>query len=340
VRAVLARRERAEVVALVVRSLPRRAGALRVLLAQGRARLGVAGLSGVVLVAVLADVLASDAPLSLWPDPDAAFAPLAPPTGAHWLGTDALGRDVLARLVHGARAALLLGVSSASIVTLLGVGLGALGGFYGGRVDALLTRSTEVLLSLPTLLAVLALRGITGDTRLLDVAVVFGLLRWTDISRMIRAEVLRARASDFVLAAFALGVAPLRVLSRHILPQALAPAIVAAPIAMGAAMVVDASLAMLGGSGAVEVPTWGGLLSDARAHREAWWLAVFPGIALFVSVASLNLIGESLRDALDPRLRVLRRGHRPVGSGRVAEAGASGVPDDGASRSARSSTRQ
>jgi ABC-type dipeptide/oligopeptide/nickel transport system permease subunit len=193
-------------------------------------------------------------------------------------------------------------------VTLLGVGLGAVGGFYGGRFDALLTRTTEVLLSLPTILAVLALRGITGDTRLLDVAIVFGLLRWTDVSRMIRAEVLRARASDFVLAAFALGIAPLRVLSRHVLPEALAPALVAAPIAMGAAMVVDASLAMLGASAAVDAPTWGGLLADARVHRDAWWLALFPGLALFSAVASLNLVGESLRDALDPQLRVLRRG--------------------------------
>jgi len=283
--------------AVIVRERVRqRAGTLRVLWRTRRARVGLVGMLSLFALAALADVLASPAPSG---------ALVAAPSGAHWLGTDVLGRDVLACLIHGTRAALAVGLVSATIVVFVGVALGAVSGFYGGRLDTFLTRTVEVLLSVPTILAVLALRGITGDTRLLDVAIVFGVLRWTDVARMIRAEVMRARHSDWAVAAHALGLSPLQVLSRHVLPDALSPAFVAAPIAMGAAIVVDASLAMLGASEPAGVVTWGALLAGARLHRDAWWLAVFPGLALFVAVASFNLVGESLRDALDPQLRSL-----------------------------------
>ncbi len=287
-----------QLVGIVRERVRQRAGTLRVLWRTRRAQLGLIGMAALFTLAALADVLASPAPSSVL---------VAAPSGAHWLGTDTLGRDVLACLIHGTRAALATGLVSAAIVVTVGVALGAVSGFYGGRLDTFLTRTIEVLLSVPTILAVLALRGITGDTRLLDVAVVFGVLRWTDVARMIRAEVLRARSSDWAVAAHALGLTPLQVLSRHVLPDALSPAIVAAPIAMGAAIVVDASLAMLGASEPVGAVTWGALLAGARLHREAWWLAVFPGLALFVAVASFNLVGESLRDALDPHLRSLAR---------------------------------
>lgn len=285
-----------QIVGIVRERVRQRAGTMRVLWRMRRARVGIVGMASLFVLAALADVLAS-------PTPSAAL--VAPPSSAHWLGTDVLGRDVLACLIHGTRAALAVGLVSATIVVFVGVALGAVSGFYGGRLDSLLTRTTEVLLSVPTIIAVLALRGITGDTRLLDVAIVFGVLRWTDVARMIRAEVLRARNSDWAVAAHALGLTPLQVLSRHVLPDALSPALVAAPIAMGAAIVVDASLAMLGASEPAGVVTWGALLAGARLHADAWWLAVFPGLALFVAVVSFNLVGESLRDALDPQLRSL-----------------------------------
>jgi peptide/nickel transport system permease protein len=289
--------ERPGQIAKIVRTRVRqRAGTLRVLWRTRRARVGLLGMVALLALAVLADVLASTSPSE---------ALVRAPSAAHWLGTDVLGRDVLACLIHGTRAALAIGLVSATIVVIVGVALGAISGFYGGRLDTILTRMVEVLLSVPTIVAVLALRGITGDTRLLDVAIVFGVLRWTDVARMIRAEVLRARTSDWAIAAHALGLSPLQVLSRHVLPDALSPAIVAAPIAMGAAIVLDASLAMLGASEPSGVVTWGALLAGARLHRDAWWLAVFPGLALFVAVASFNLVGESLRDALDPQLRAL-----------------------------------
>lgn len=302
--------ERPKQLAGIVRERVRqRAGTLLVLWRIRRARWGLVGMASLFVLAALADVLASPAPSA---------SLVAAPSAAHWLGTDVLGRDVMACLVHGTRAALAVGLVSAAFVVAFGVALGAVSGFYGGRLDAFLTRTIEVLLSVPTIVAVLAMRGITGDTRLLDVAIVFGVLRWTDVARMIRAEVMRARNSDWAIAAHALGLTPLQVLSRHVLPDALSPAIVAAPIAMGAAIVVDASLAMLGASEPAGVVTWGALLAGARLHSDAWWLAVFPGLALFVAVASFNLVGESLRDALDPHIRSLalpgadrRRAERP-----------------------------
>ena len=285
-----------QIAGIVRARIRQRAGTLRVLWRARRARVGLLGIGVLFALAALADVIVSPAPTSTL---------LAAPSAAHWLGTDLIGRDVFACLVHGTRAALAVGLVSASFVVFFGVALGAVSGFYGGRLDSFLTRTVEVLLSVPTIVAVLAMRGITGDTHLLDVAVVFGVLRWTDVARMIRVEVMRARSSDWAVAAHALGLTPLQVLSRHVLPDALSPAIVAAPIAMGAAIVLDASLAMLGASEPAGVVTWGALLAGARLHREAWWLAVFPGLALFVAVASFNVVGESLRDALDPHLRSL-----------------------------------
>jgi len=273
-----------------------RAGMLRVLWRTRRARVGLAGLLTVVLIAVLTGFLAV---------PATSPRILEAPSLGHLLGTDAEGRDVLACLLHGTRTGVAAGLSSAALVVLFGVTLGAVSGFYGGRLDAFVTRTIEVLLSVPAVVAVLALRGITGQHGFLDVVVVFGVLRWTDVARMTRAEVLRARNSDWALAAHALGLPPWKVLWRHVLPDAVSPAVVAAPIAMGAAIVVDASLTMLGAPDPDAPATWGALLAGARLHRDAWWLAVFPGLALFACVASFNLVSESLRDALDPHLRTL-----------------------------------
>lgn len=279
----------------------RRAGILVLLWRRRAARVGMLGALGLVLVAVCADLLASDEASSPLPSVDRAFTQLAPPSLAHWLGTDGAGRDVLACVVHGTRASLLVGSVAVVVLIVLGVALGAIGGFFGGRIDAAVTRAVEVLLSFPTILVVLAMRGITGGAALLDIAIVIGLLRWTDVARLTRAEVLRARASDFVVAAHALGVPPLRVLSRHVMPHAIGPAIVAAPFGVAAAVLVEASLAFLGLGGGTA--SWGQLLAQARQHPDAWWLALFPGLALFVAVLSFHLLGESLRDAIDPHLR-------------------------------------
>ena len=289
--------ERPSRIAGLVRArIRQRAGMLRVLWRTRRARVGLAGLLVLVAIAAISGFLAV---------PTTSADVLEAPSLRHLLGTDAQGRDVLACLLHGTRTGLAAGLFSAALVVFFGVSLGAVSGFYGGRLDAFVTRTIEVLLSVPAIVAVLALRGITGQHGFLDVVVVFGVLRWTDVARMTRAEVLRARNSDWALAAHALGLPPRHVLWRHVLPDAVSPAVVAAPIAMGAAIVVDASLTMLGAPDPDAPATWGALLAGARWHRDAWWLAVFPGLALFACVASFNLVSESLRDALDPHLRAL-----------------------------------
>lgn len=234
-------------------------------------------------------------------------AVLIPPSSAHWLGTDALGRDMASRVAHGGRVSLAVGLLAAAFALLVGVPLGALAGYRGGWTDATISRVTEAMLSFPSLLLVLAvlatapawLRSFSDVPRL---ALVLGLTGWIPIARYLRAEFLRLRGSDMVLAARSLGVGHLRIAVRHILPSAVAPVLVTAAFAVGAAMVMEAALSFLGLGVRPPVPTWGGLLAEAREHVDrAWWLALFPGVALFLAVLSCNLIGEGLRDSLDPR---------------------------------------
>ncbi|MCC7541890.1 MAG: ABC transporter permease [Deltaproteobacteria bacterium] len=237
---------------------------------------------------------------------DGRVEPLSPPSGRHPLGTDDRGRDVLARVAHGARISLSIGLSAVGLYLLIGVTLGGLAGFYGGIVDALVSRAIEVLLSFPSLVFLLAVQGIAASSGVLHLVLVLGLTRWTDVARLVRAEVLRAREQDYVLAAHALGVTPLRILLRHVLPASLGPAFVVATFGIAAAVLVESALSFLGFGPPPPTPTWGELLAQAREHRDAWWLAVFPGLCVFLTALSFHLIGESLRDAYDPRLRTGR----------------------------------
>lgn len=282
-----------------------RAGVFRTLLAKKRSRYALAGIVAMVLVALFANSLASNAPWAPMANPWSAHMDhsLEGPSWSHWLGTDHLGRDVGARVVHGTRGVLGVAAVSIGLVMFLGLFAGAIGGFYGGQLDALVSRAVEVLLSVPTILAVLAMRGITGEPRLLDVAVVIGLLRWTEVARLTRIEVLRARGSDWVLAAFALGLPPRRILLRHVLPDAITPALTAAPFVVALAITIESTMPILGVHPPPGVISWGELIAEARAHRDAWWLAVFPGVAICIAIGCFNVLGESLRDAFDPKLR-------------------------------------
>lgn len=244
-------------------------------------------------------------PIPYGPNRTSVDEALAPPSREHPFGTDELGRDVLARMVHGGRASLSVGMGAVAIYVLLGLVLGALAGFFGGKVDAVISRATEVLLSFPSLLLILAVLGLLRAQTLWPVVIVLGLTRWTDVSRLVRAECLRLRTLEFVTASRALGASPLRILLRHVLPHALAPVTVAASFGVGAAILLESALSFLGFGIPPPHPSWGELL--AQAHRYviwpgAWWLTVFPGLALFLTVASFNLLGESLRDAWDPRV--------------------------------------
>jgi peptide/nickel transport system permease protein len=230
---------------------------------------------------------------------------LHPPAPGSWLGTDALGRDIAARILHGARVSLAVGMLATGFALSLGVPLGILAGYRGGGTDALVSRVLEAVLCFPTLLLALALLSVDPLRALSDVlrvSLVLGATGWIPVARYLRAEFLRLRRSPMVVAARALGAGHLRLVVRHILPSALAPVLVTGAFTVGAAIGLEAALSFLGLGVRPPVPTWGGLLADAREHVDrAWWLALFPGGAVFVAVLACNMTGEGLRDWLDPR---------------------------------------
>lgn len=228
----------------------------------------------------------------------------APPGAAHWLGTDNAGRDTLARLVHGARASLGVAVAAAAIQISLGLLLGLLAGYLGGLFDVLVTRAAEVLLSFPLLLLLLAAQGVLEHTTLLSTVAVIGLTRWADTSRLVRAEALRVRELGYVEASRALGSSRLRTLVVHVLPNCLAPVLVASTFAVGSAILIESSLSFLGFGAPPPTASWGLLMADGFQDvldPHAWPLLALPGLLIFASVSAFNLIGEGLRDALDPR---------------------------------------
>ena len=229
---------------------------------------------------------------------------LQPPlSSGHPLGTDAFGRDVFARLVHGARTALGLGMAASLILVTIGVTLGALAGFAGGLVDAVVSRSIEALMAIPTLVLVLVVCALVPHPSTATLLYTIGLTRWTELARLVRAEVLLVLGNDYVTAARALGASPSRVLRRHVLPNAVGPAIVAVTFGVASVVLIEAAVDFLGVAPPDTMASWGEALAEARANSAAWWLVVFPGSALLATLVALNLVGEAARDALDPKLR-------------------------------------
>ena len=281
----------------------------------GNLRAGLLLVGVLILLALAAPLLATDrpgplpAPVPHDPNRTDLDAVLDAPSGRHWLGTDALGRDMTARVLHGARVSLAVGLLAAAFALLVGLPLGALAGYRGGWADAAASRAMEAVLCFPTLLLVLAIMAsdpfwLRGMPDVLRIASVLGLVGWVPVARYLRGEFMKLESTDMVAAARAQGSGHLRVMVRHILPSSLAPVLVTTAFAVGAAIGTEAALSFLGLGVRPPVATWGGLLADARDHIEnAWWLALFPGLGLFLAVLGCNLIGEGLRDLLDPVAR-------------------------------------
>lgn len=234
-------------------------------------------------------------------------AVLLPPSPAHWCGTDALGRDVFSRMVWGARVSLLVGFVSVGISTLIGIIAGAVAGYYGGLIDRLTMRAVDIMLCIPGFFLILTVIAFVGHG-IVNIMVVIGLTSWMGVARLVRAECLTLREREFVLAARAVGASDVRIIARHILPNALGPVVVSAVLGIAAAVLLESSLSFLGLGVQPPTPSWGNILTAGKDNIEiAWWLSVFPGLAILCTVLGYNLLGEGLRDTLDPRLTRSRR---------------------------------
>ncbi|MBX7116545.1 MAG: ABC transporter permease [Myxococcaceae bacterium] len=234
--------------------------------------------------------------------PNRADVPPYAPDAAHWLGTDELGRDVLARLIHGARRSMAWALVAVVVSFTVGAAIGALAGYFGRGVDALLSRLIDVMLMFPSLLFLLACLALWRQPGPMVVALALALARWADVARLVRAEVRRVKVQDFVRAAEAMGASKLYVLRKHVLPHAIAPLWVAAPLALASAVLVETGLSFLGLGTAPPQASWGELLNQASRYLTtpgAWWLAVFPGLLVFGVVWCLEIVAEQARRALD-----------------------------------------
>lgn len=225
-----------------------------------------------------------------------------PPSRRHWMGTDDLGRDVCSRMVHGAGVSLKVGFVAVGIALIIGVLFGSLAGYYGGWVDVVISRIIEVVMCFPFFFLILAVIAFLPPS-IYNVMIVIGITRWTSIARYTRGEFLKIKEQEYTQAARALGASDRKIIFRHILPNSIAPVLVTATFGIANAILIEAALSFLGLGIQPPFASWGGILSTAREFIDvAWWLAVFPGLAIFLTVTAYNLAGEGLRDATDPRL--------------------------------------
>jgi peptide/nickel transport system permease protein len=262
------------------------------------AMLGAVVVAILIVVALFAPVIAPHDPYAINVE-----AILLPPSFSHLFGTDELGRDVFSRMVYGARVSLQVGFVAAGLATLVGVFLGALAGYYGGKVEALIMRFTDMMLCFPTFFLILAVIALL-EPSILNIMAVIGLTSWMGVARLVRAEFLTLKERDYVVAARSLGASDKRIIFRHILPNAMAPVLVALTLGVAGAILTESGLSFLGLGVQPPLASWGNILNQGKANIEiAWWLSLFPGLAILVTVLGYNLLGEGIRDALDPRLQ-------------------------------------
>lgn len=256
---------------------------------------------GIVVAAMF--ILALCAPL-LPGDPGAVdiSRQLQPPGPDAWLGTDDLGRDVFVRIAYGARISLLVGFVAVGIATFIGIILGAIAGYYSGWVDSVVMRFVDVMLCFPSFFLILAVIAFL-EPSIWNIMIIIGLTGWMGVARLVRAEFLSLRERDFVMAARGLGATDARIILRHILPNAISPVLVSATLGVAGAILTESALSFLGIGVQPPTPSWGNMLiAGKQTLGTAWWLSVFPGLAILITVLGYNLLGEGLRDILDPRL--------------------------------------
>jgi ABC-type dipeptide/oligopeptide/nickel transport system permease subunit len=267
-------------------------------LRDNRARIGIVIVVIMTLAAVLAPLIARQNPIAI----DLVHL-LEKPSADHWLGTDIQGRDVWARLVYGARVSLTVGLISQGIALLLGVSLGLLAGFYGRWVDEVVMRLADVTLAFPTLLLLIAMVAALEPSMGVVYATI-GIVGWAGMARLVRGQVLVVRQLEYIQAIRALGAGDMRIMLQHVLPNVIAPVVIAATLGVAGAIMAEAALSFLGLGVPPPAPSWGSMIADGRdldQLRRAPWTSVFPGVAIGAAVLGFNLLGDALRDALDPR---------------------------------------
>lgn len=231
-------------------------------------------------------------------------APYQPPGEGHLLGTDRSGRDVLARLIHGARVSLSVGFLSVAVAVAIGLFIGSISAYHGGKVDLVLQRVVEVVICFPTFLLILTVMAFLDKRSIFNVMLVIGLTGWTGVARLVRGQMFGEKAKDYVTAARALGLSSWRIIFKHLLPNSVAPVLVAATFGVAGAILTESGLSFLGFGVRPPTASWGELLNQAQTWPTGyWWLTIWPGVMIFVTVTVYNLVGEGLRDALDPRLK-------------------------------------
>ena len=255
------------------------------------------------IIIVVVFLLAMLAPIIAPYDPDDinVKAILIEPTWQHWMGTDGLGRDVLSRMLFGGRISLLVGLVAVGISTVIGIILGAIAGYYRGWVDTVIMRLVDVMLSIPSFFLILAVIAFLTPS-IINVMIVIGLTSWMGVTRLVRAEFLSLSGREFVQASRALGAKDTRLIFTHLLPNSLTPIIVSSVLGVAGAVLMESGLSFLGLGVQAPQASWGNILTDGKDYIQfAWWLSLFPGLAILITVLGYNLLGEGLRDALDPR---------------------------------------
>lgn len=261
-------------------------------------------LAGALFITAVA-IFALAAPLVATHDPAAVdpAAVLEAPSRAHFFGTDTLGRDIFSRIVYGSRISLSIGFTAVGISVAIGLVLGAAAGYYGGKLDWAVMRSVDIMLCFPVFFLILAVIAFL-EPSITNIMFVIGATGWMGVARLVRAEILTLKERDYVAAARVMGASDAWIIFRHLIPNAIAPVLVSATLGVGAAILTESALSFLGIGVQPPTPSWGNILMDGKSTLGvAWWLTVFPGVFITVTVLSYNLLGEGLRDALEPRLK-------------------------------------